>query len=204
MPCSWGKPGPVSAQVHGGCQGLVLPPPPLQRGWEACLPRRPDGGIPGRSDNRRPSNLLAWNSLPLPGPPCGSREGAGRAEGAGAPRATQPSGPRSLSNWTRALLLLGTFRQTGRQRWASADYFEGPSPKSCSEGEGRAGEGPGLAQGHPGDAELDKPATPSAPALTVCLEAGTPQWVLEGASDKDPTENEGDPRIMSGGTPGRD
>lgn len=67
LPSAWGKPGPecnTSSASHRH---------PLWATWtEACLPRSPDGGIPGRSDNRQPSNLLAWNSLPGLSPPGGS------------------------------------------------------------------------------------------------------------------------------------
>ena len=68
-------PVPRESQAQGAEEGqlcftLPSPPPHPRATWtEACLPRSPDGGIPGRSDNRLPSNLLAWNSLPGLSPP---------------------------------------------------------------------------------------------------------------------------------------
>lgn len=121
----------------------------------ACLPRRPDGGIPGRSDNRRPSNLLAWNSLPLPAPPVALGSKQEEQRGQGHPEPPRPPTPKAQGHEATGLetsWLLGNFRMSGRLRWASADDFEGPSPQVAQRGKGRAGERSGLAQGHPGDA----------------------------------------------------
>ena len=58
---------------------------PTAAAWtEACLPRSPDGAVPGLGDKRRPSNLLPWSSLPGSAPPlCGSRELGEREKGRG-------------------------------------------------------------------------------------------------------------------------
>lgn len=116
----------------------------LSATWmKACLPRSPDGGIPGLGDKRRPSNLLPWNSLPGSAPLCGWRElaSARRAEGAGAPTATQATpraqrlgGPRSHGNPdenpSSSQLLPGAAGQWGGRGGAALTASGGdPPPK---------------------------------------------------------------------------
>lgn len=109
-----GKPGPGAQR-----QLWFSPPPPSgQRGRDGGLsPEESCGGIPGRRDNRRPSNLLACNSLPGLSPPRQLWElvSAGRAEGAGAPGGATQASPRPR-DWEaqghratpiRTLLVLG-------------------------------------------------------------------------------------------------
>lgn len=104
----------TSGIFHYHVSNESLPGFPRATWTEACLPRSPDGGIPGRSDNRLQSNLLAWNSLPGLSPPGRFPEGGSqqaregrRGRGtSGPPRPPlEPQGhPATL---TRTLTVLG-------------------------------------------------------------------------------------------------
>lgn len=168
---------------------------------EACLPRSPDGGIPGLGDKRRPSNLLPWNSLPGSAPLCGSRELAspGRAEGAGAPTATQaaPQAETGRPKVTRQpslepYLPAGSLRTARRQSWGSKNSFPG-GPQSCSEGETEAWTGAWTCPRSLRGSWVGQALRPPPPLRTLPLllwrEPGTPQ-----CSKKDCTPKEGAPK----------
>lgn len=93
-------------------------PPTLGNVDGGCLPRSPDGGIPGPSDNRLPSNLLAWNSLPGLSPLGQLWERARGKGGRGGGTPGPPRPPPEPRDWeaqghratlTRTLAALGSF-----------------------------------------------------------------------------------------------
>lgn len=192
--------------------GLCLsPPPPLSGNVDAGLsPRRSGsaGGIPGRSVKRRPSSLLAWNSLPPTGSasPCGSRERRAREGHWGwvhpepprpPPKAQRLGGPRSHSNPDQNPRCTRGAQGNGEAEESQQRLPQGPPPNThrvAQKGKQRPGEGQGLAQGHL------RGLRPLTPALTFPAgEPGIPERWLWVVCEKDPTVNEGDPEITAGG-----
>lgn len=151
---------PVSTQAHTGAQVLVATASQQQRGWRPVSRGVLMGEFQGSvTKGGLPTSSPGIASLAQP-PLCGSWELAspGRAEGVGAPTATQAAlqaetgRPKVTQQpFLEPYLPVGSLRTAGRrQSWASKDSFRG-GPKVVQKGKLRPGQGHGLVQGHSGD-----------------------------------------------------